>query len=613
MMIAACPSIRPGAAMRLLVFLALALGAAALAGPSAAEPRHAIAMHGEPALPAGYAHFPYVNPDAPKGGTVTYGVQGSFDSVNPFIVQGAAARGLNDLFFGFNVFESLMQRSHDEPFTLYPLLASSVETDDERSFVEFTLDERATFSDGRPVTPEDVIFTIELLRDKGYPRYATTARKLASIEKVGERGVRFVFAEGDRELPLILGLMPVLPRHAIDAETFDRSTLKPMIGSGPYTIADVRPGELLVLKRDPDYWAKDHPSKVGFDNYDEIRILYFRDTNTLFEAFKKGLVDVLPETSPTRWLTGYDFPAVASGDVIKDVFENRLPSGMLGFAMNTRRAVFSDARVREALAGLFDFEWANRNLYGGVYVRTKSYFDGSELASAGRPASEAEKALLAPWPDAVHPDILAGTWSPPVSDGSGRDRDFMRKGFDLLKSAGCGLDGQRMVCADGRPLAFEIMLRGSGGQEVAMVWQRTLRRLGIDVAIRSVDDAQYQQRLITYDYDVILQRYTSSLSPGVEQVGRFGSSTRDLDGTYNFAGAADPAVDGMIERLLAARERDEFVTAVRAYDRVLLSGFYVAPLYHLPEHWVGRWARIGRPETTPLFGPQYMTWWRAPD
>ncbi|MCV0396910.1 MAG: extracellular solute-binding protein [Rhizobiaceae bacterium] len=600
--------------MQLSAVLSAALSALLfLSANATAEPRHAIAMHGEAVLEPGYPHFPYVTPDAPKGGTISYGVQGSFDSLNPFIVQGAAARGLNDLQFGFNVFESLMQRSHDEPFTLYPLLAKSVETDDERTFVEFTLDERARFSDGEPVTPEDVIFTVELLRDKGLPRYATTASKLASIEKVGTRGVRFTFAEGDRELPLILGLMPVLPRHAIDPETFDRSTLKPMTGSGPYRIGEVRPGELLVLERDPHYWARKHPSKIGFDNYDEIRITYYRDANTLFEAFKKGLVDIFPETSPTRWQTGYGFPSVTSGAVTKDVFENRLPSGMLGFVLNTRRAVFEDVRVREALAGLFDFEWSNRNLYGGAYARTTSYFDGSELASSGRPASQDEKALLAPWPDAVHPDIMSGDWKPPVSDGSGRDRAFMRHGFELLSEAGYRLESGRMVDSEGRPLSFEIMLRGANGQEVATVWQRTLRKLGIDARIRSVDDAQYQQRVNTYDYDVIMQRYTSSLSPGVEQVGRFGSATRDLDGTFNFAGVASPAVDGMIRHLLEARERDDFVTAVRAYDRVLLSGFYVVPLYHQPEQWVGRWTRIGRPEDTPLLGPQFMTWWRSPD
>lgn len=590
--------------------LALALSAMLAAGPALAEPSHAIAMHGEPALPAGYAHFPYVNPDAPKGGRIDYAVQGTFDSLNPFIVQGSGARGILDLQFGYNVFESLMARSYDEAFTLYPLLAESVETDEERTFVEFTLDARARFSDGEPVTPEDVIFTVELLRDKGFPRYGVTARKIERMEKVGERGIRFTFGQGDRELPLILGLMPVLPKHATDAERFDRTTLEPMIGSGPYRIASVRAGEQVTLARDPDYWAKDHPSKVGFDNFDTIRINYYRDANTMFEAFKKGLVDVQIESSATRWQTGYDFPAVASGEVVKEAFRGGMPSGMQGFVLNSRRPVFAGRATRRALAGLFDFEWANQNLFSGAYARTKSFYDNSELSSAGIPADASEMAMLGDHAASVDPAILAGEWRPPVSDGSGRDRAFLRQGFEALQAAGYRLDGGRMLDANGRQLGFELMLRGRNGEEIAMAWQRTLERLGVRLDIRSVDDAQYQQRLLTYDFDSILQFYPSSLSPGVEQIGRWGSSSRDVDGTLNFAGVADPAVDAMIGKLLNAREREEFVAAVRAYDRVLLSGFHVVPLYHQPEQWVARWRHVRHPEITPVYGFQLVSWWR---
>ncbi|TWH33600.1 MULTISPECIES: extracellular solute-binding protein [unclassified Aminobacter] len=584
----------------------------ALASPAlAAGPSHALAMHGEPALPADFQHFPYVNPDAPKGGRVDYAWQGSFDSVNPFIVQGDAARGLADLELGNNVFETLMHRSADEPFTLYPLIAKTVETDDQRTFVEFTLDERARFSDGEPIKPEDVIFTIELLRDKGFPRYATTANKVASIKKVGERGVRFEFAEPDRELPLILGLMPVLPKHATDAENFDRSTLKPMVGSGPYLIANIRPGESITLKRNPDYWAKDIPTKVGHDNYDEIRINYIRDDNTIFEAFKKGSTSINIETDTGRWTTGYDFPAARQGRVIKDEFPKRSPSGMYGFVMNTRRPVFGNRDVRHALSGLFDFEWANRNLFNGAYARIRSFYDGSELSSFERHASQEEKALLADFPDAVLPEIMEGTWQLPVSDGSGRDRNFLRKGMDALKAAGYRLEGSRLVDAEGKPLSFEIMLNGPSAVPVATAWSRTLERLGISAQIRVVDAAQYLQRQRVYDFDVMLFNYTSSLSPGVEQVFRWGSANRDRDGTYNFAGVAEPAIDAMIDQLLSARTKEEFVTAVRAYDRVLLSGAYVVPLYHQPVRWIARWEQIQRPEVTPLLGPQLTTWWHA--
>lgn len=577
-----------------------------------AEPRHAIAMHGEPALPADFAHFPYVNPDAPKGGVVNYGVVGTFDSVNPYIVQGSAVRGLNDLAFGYNVFESLMQRTAAEPFTLYPLLAKTVETDDARGFVEFTLDERARFSDGQPVTPDDVIFTFELLRDRGIPRYARSVKKIARMEKVGEHGVRFVFADGgDRELPLILGLMPVLPRHAIDPERFDKSTLTPFPGTGPYVVSEVKPGELLVLKRNPGYWANAIPSKTGYDNFDEIRISYYRDENALFEAFKKGLVDVFVENDPGRWAAGYDFPAVQKGDIERDVFTSGLPSGMFGFVFNSRRPQFVDRAVRAALGDLVDFEWMNRNLFSGAYARTRSFFDGSELSSSGIVASDAEKALLAPFPSAVRPEIADGSWTPAASDGTGRDRAFLKHGFDALKTAGYSLSGERMVGPDGRPLRFDILLRGKDGEQAATAWKRTLALIGVEANLVSVDAAQYTQRLQTYDYDVIVFNYPASLSPGAEQVGRWGSAFRDVPGTFNYAGVSEPAVDKLIEALLAARKREDFVTAVRAYDRVLLSGAWVAPLYHPSAQWVGRWKRIGRPDGTPLNGYQMSTWWRS--
>lgn len=594
---------------------ALLIGLFMLAGigMASAQKSHGIAMHGEPALPADFANFPYVNPDAPKGGRVEYAWPGTFDSINPFIVQGSGARGSLDLMFGNNVFDTLMMRSADEPFTLYPLLAETVETDDARSFAEFTLDARARFSDGEPVTPEDVIFTVELLRDKGLPRYGVTAGKIASMEKVGERGVRFTFKQPDRELPLILGLMPILPKHAIDAERFDKSTLTPMIGSGPYRLAEVRPGDSLTFRRNPDYWAKDVPSKRGFDNYDEIRLTYYRDENALFEAFKKGLVDVLLDENSSRWTTQYDFPAVKSGAVVKDTIETKLPSGMFGIVMNTRRPALADRRLRDALTALFDFEWVNRNLFSDTYTRTRSFFDNSDLSSAGRPASEGEKALLAAFPDAVRSEIMAEGWLPPKSDGSGRDRAFLRVGFEKLKAAGYTLRDGRMTDADGKPLSFEIMLKGSENQQIAVAFQQTLARLGVDIVIRSVDAAQFLQRQIDYDFDMMFFRYTGSLSPGVEQASRWGSEVRDKPGTFNYAGVANPAVDALLDHLVNARTRPEFVDTVRALDRVLLSGAYVIPLYFKPEQWVARWARIERPDVIPIQGAQFPTWWHRKD
>ncbi len=577
---------------------------------ASSEPSHAIAMHGDPALPADYEAFPYANPDAPKGGRISYGVQGSFDSLNPFIVLGDGARGLFDREFGNTVFDTLMLRSRDEPFTLYPLIAETVETDVERSFVEFTLDADARFSDGEPITVDDVIFSFELLRDKARPIYKAWISAVETMEKVGDHGLRLVFNEkADRETPLLLAMLPILPEHATDAENFDKSSLKPLTGSGPYTVDSVRPGEVVILKRNPDYWAKDHPSKRGFDNYDEIRINYFRDANTIFEAFKKGIIDIYSESDPLRWDTGYDFPAVTDGRIKQSVFDKGTPSGMYGFVMNTRRSVFSDHAVRAAIAGLFDFEWANKNLFAGAYTRTKSYFDGSELSSYGREASEDEKALVAEYPDAVLPEMMSGEWTPPVSDGSGRDRAFLRKGLEALQAAGYELKDGAMVGPDGKQLTFEIMLNGKSGEEIAIAWQRTLGRLGVDATIRSVDSAQFLQRQRVYDFDTMLMNYTSSLSPGVEQAFRWGSNSAEQDGTYNFAGVANPAVDSMISAIVSAHNRDEFTTAVRAYDRVLLSGYYVVPLYHQPNQWIAHWANIRQPGYTPVYGAQLPTWW----
>jgi len=574
-----------------------------------AEPSHAIAMHGGPAQAADFQHLPYVNPDAPKGGTINYSWIGTFDSVNPFIVQGTAARGPIDLIFGDLVFDRLMMRSADEAFTMYPLLAKTINTDDERTYAEFTLDENARFSDGQPVTPEDVIFTVAILRDKGLPRYAVTADKIGKMEKVGTHGVRFTFKQPDRELPLILANMPVLAKHAIDPATFDKSTLKPMIGSGPYTLDVVKPGESLTFKRNPDYWAKDIASKKGFDNYDQITLTYYRDENAMFEAFKKGLIDVLIDENSGRWANQYNFPAATRGDIVKDTFKTEIPSGMFGIVLNTRRPVFQSRDFRAGLADMFDFEWVNRNLLSGAYTRTKSFFDNSELSSFGRPASDGEKALLAAFPDAVTPEIMAKGWQPPTSDGSGRDRAFLRVGFEKLKAAGYMLKDSRMVGPDGKPVTFEMMLKGKENEQVAVAFQQTLQKIGIDMTIRSVDASQFLQRQINYDFDAMIFMYTGSLSPGVEQMARFGSATRDKPGTFNYAGVANPTADALIDAMLKSRDREKFIDVVRAYDRVLLSGAYVIPLYFRPEQRVARWKRVGHPEKSPLNGAAFPTWW----
>ncbi len=583
-----------------------------VAGAVAAEPVHGIAMHGAPALPADYKNFPYVNPDVKKGGKITYGVVGTFDNLNPFIIKSnrTTARGMWDPQFGNLVYEALLQRSSDEPFTLYGLLAETVEWDEDRTFLQFNLNPRAKWSDGQPVTPEDVIFSFELLRDKGRPPFSRRLDVVSKMEKVGEHSVRFTFNDkADRETPLIFGLFPVLPKHVINAETFDRTTLTPPVGSGPYKVKSLKPGESITYERDPNYWGKDIPAKVGMDNYDQISVQYFLQDTTLFESFKKGDIDLYLDGNPGHWANAYDFPAATSGSVLKDVFEPKLPSGMLGFVFNTRRPIFADIKVREGLSLVFDFEWANKNLYSDAYKRTQSFWQNSDLSSFGVPADARELALLGPIKDHIDPAILDGSYKLPVTDGSGRDRKVLKQAVDILKEAGYTIKNGKMVDASGKPLAFEIMTQNPDQEKLAVAYQRSLQTIGVAASIRTVDDSQYQSRTNTFDYDVIMKSYTSSLSPGNEQLGRWSSAARTREGTDSFAGANDPNLDTLIDHLLRARSAEDFTASVRSYDRLLLSNHYVLPLYHVDQQWVARNKRIGHPDTVPLYGYQLQTWW----
>ncbi|TCL73756.1 extracellular solute-binding protein [Rhizobium sp. BK251] len=594
--------------------IALPFVFALVASAAIAQPLHGIAMHGDPALPPDYTHFSYVNPDVKKGGKITYGVVGTFDNLNPFILKSmrTTARGMWDPEFGNLVYESLMQRSRDEPFTMYGLLAESVEWDDDRTFIQFNINPKAKWQDGQPVTPEDVMFSFELLRDKGRVPFASRLSVVSKMEKIGEHGVRFTFNDkADRETPLIFALAPVLPKHAIDPETFDRTSLTPPMGSGPYKVKSVKPGESITYERDPNYWGKDIPAKVGFDNYDQLTVQYFLQDTTLFEAFKKGDVDVYPDGSPGHWATAYNFPAIASGTIVKDTFKPKLPSGMLGFVFNTRRPMFEDAKLREGLSLVFDFEWANKNLFSNAYKRTESFWQNSDLSSFGVPADERELTLLGPIKQRIQPDILNGTYKLPVTDGSGRDRNVLRQAVQLLKEAGYSIQGGKMVDATGKHLAFEIMTQNTDQEKLAVVYQRSLQTLGISASIRTVDDSQYQSRTNSFDYDVIIKSYPSSLSPGSEQLSFWSSASRDREGSSNFAGVADPDVDTLIDHILAARSAEDFTAAVRSHDRMLLSGHYVLPLYHTDQQWIARNKRIGHPDSVPLYGYQLPTWWDA--
>jgi len=595
-------------------FKAALLGVLALlvpvACPAVAEPRHGIAMHGEPALPPDFKAMPYVRADAPKGGRIVFGVQGTFDTLNPYAVRGIAAQGIAPP--TALVIQGLMARNFDEPFSLYGLVAESIETPPDRSWVVFRLNPKARFSDGKPVTAADVLFTFELLKTKGKPSYRSWFGKVRSATAPDAMTIRFDLASGeDRELPLILALMPVLAKHAVNPETFEQTSFAPILGTGPYVVAEVKPGESITYRRNPDYWGADLPITRGLANADEVRFDYYRDANGLFEAFKGGLYDVRSEDSPTRWTTGYDFPAVRDGRVVRDPIPLRTPKGMNAFVFNTRRPIFADVRVREALGLLFDFDWVNRNLFGSVYRRTTSFFEGSDLAASGLPASAGERALLARFPTAVRDDILEGRWSPAHGDGSGRDRDLARQALALLGTAGWEMrDGVLRNRASGDPFAFEFLASSRVQERLALNYAQSLKRLGIAMTVRIVDDVQYWRRLSGFEFDMIQFTWNASPSPGNEQFNRWSARAADRQGSLNYAGAREPAIEAMIDAMLSARERPEFVDATRALDRVLLSGFYVVPLYNQPEQWIARSTSVKRPETVSLFGFLPDTLWR---
>jgi peptide/nickel transport system substrate-binding protein len=593
-----------------MALLAIAGGKAACAGES-----HAIAMHGTPAVPADFSHLPYFNPDPPKGGRLTWGILGTFDSLNPMIVRGIPVQQMRPYSAerGY-VTESLMARGENEPFTLYGLIAKTVETDDERTFVTFRLDPRARFSDGKPITAEDVLFSWALLRDHGRPNHRQYYAKVAKAEALDPLTVRFDLAgANDRELPLILGLMPVLPKHAIDVATFEETSLTPILGSGPYRVTAVKPGASITFTRNPDYWGKDLPINRGLFNFDEIRFDYFREANGYFEAFKRALYDYRVETEPLRWHEGYDFAAAKNGEVIRETLKTGMPQPSEFLVFNTRRPMFSDIRIRRALTLLFDFEWINRNYFFDLYSRSGGFFAGSELSAYGRPADEREQALLKPFADHIAPDILDGSYRLPVTDGSGRDRNILRAALALLKDAGYVLEGNVLRQQSTKtPLAFEIMVVTSDQERVALNFADNLKRAGVQVTVRAVDAVQFDQRRLGYEFDMIPNRWDQSLSPGNEQAFYFGSQAADTTGTRNYMGAKDPAIDAMIAELLRARDHASFVSSVRALDRALMSGFYAIPMFNLADQWIARWNRIERPKDTALVGYLPESWWQKP-
>ena len=568
---------------------------------------HAIAMHGEPKYGADFPHFDYVNPQALKGGTIVFGASGSFDNLNPFTLKGRTAAGIG------NLFETLTTRSFDEAFTEYGLLAETIEWPEDRSWVAFTLRAQARWHDGQPVTVEDVIWSFDTLKTQGHPFYRSYYANVEKATQVDDRTVKFTFSgPPNPELPLIMGQLPVLPKHYWQDRDFAATTLDPPLGSGPYKIATLDPGRSITYERDPQYWGKDLPVNVGQHNFGTIRHDYYNDRAVEREAFKAGAIDFFQENVAKEWATSYNVPAVHQGLIIKREIPHENPQGMQAFAFNIRREIFQDPRVRLALSYAFDFEWSNQNLFYKAYARTRSYFANSELASSGLPG-QAELAVLNPLRGQIPDEVFTKAYAPPTTDGSGNIRANLRTALQLLNSAGWSVrNGQLTHAQSGAVMRFEILLVSPSFERVVLPFAKNLERLGIEAQVRTVDTAQYQQRLDTYDFDMIVASWGQSLSPGNEQRDFWGSQAATTDGTRNYVGIRNPAVDALIDRVISAPDRDSLIHRTRALDRVLLWNHYVIPHWHISMYRVAYWDKFRAPETPPKYSLGLDTWWIDP-
>jgi peptide/nickel transport system substrate-binding protein len=579
-----------------------------LLAPSAALAKnHAIAMHGAPALPPDYAHLPYANPDAPEGGRMVFGSVGGFDSLNPYLPIGRAPWEIRA-----HTVESLLGRSWDEPFTLYGLLAESVETPLNRAWVEFTLRPEARFSDGTQVTVDDVVWSMRTLAEVGRPNFRNVWAKVSGVRQTAPLRVRFDFSEPDREAPMILGLAPILSRAQFEGRAFEDVTDEPLTGSGPYKVQEWEPDRFLELRRDPAYWGRHLPFNVGRNRLDTVRVEYFRDGAALFDAFRAGEISFFREGDMARWREGGvdSDPRIARAEI-----PHQRPTGMYGFVFNTRRPLFADIRVRQALTLAFNFEWINDTMLDGAYTRIESYFDNSPLRHTGR-AEGFEREILEPYADSLPSGALDYAYAPPVSDGDRRNRRNLRRAARLLEEAGWRVRDGGLVDARGAPFAFEILLDASSEERIAGVYRDALATLGIDATIRLVDSAQYQARRNAYDYDMIVNRWGVSLSPGNEQRFYWGRDGVETPGTRNYMGVDSPAVEAAIDALVSTRREQEFLAAARALDRALAHGVYVVPFWYAPVSRIYYDSALSFPETIPLYGDWIGwapdVWWRRP-
>ena len=587
-----------------LALVALAAGLAPLPGRADFDVKGpGIAMHGEPKYKPGFKYFDYANPNAPKGGEIRLGATGGFDTLNGFTIKGRPAAGLGQ------IYDTLMIGSADEPFTQYGQLAETVESPADRSWVAFTLHADARWHDGKPITVDDVIYTFNLLMEKGAPQFKFYYQNVDKVTKAGERTVKFSFKPGEnRELPLILGQLAVLPKHYWQTRDFEKTTLEPPLGSGAYKIESIDPGRSITYRRVPDYWGKDLAVNVGRDNYDVMRYDYFRDQAVWLEAFKAGAYDFRLENSAKEWATAYEIPALKSGALKKEALPNNRTQGLQGWAYNMRRPIFEDRRVREALGYAYDFEWSNKTLSYGQYTRSRSYFSNSELEAKGLPSAE-ELKLLEPLRGQIPDEVFAKEYKPPMTDGSGNNRENLRKAAELLKQAGWEVKNGKLVDAKGEPFAFEILLHDPSYERITLPFVKNLERLGVAARVRTVDSAQYQRRMDDFDFDMTIERWGESESPGNEQRYQWGSAAADEKGSQNSTGLKSKAVDALVEAVIAAPDRKALVARVNALDRVLQWSFLAIPQFHIAVDRIAYWDKFGRPAVTPKQGVQVDMWW----
>ena len=567
------------------------------------EKVHGIAMHGIPKYVSDFENLDYVNPNAPKGGTVKFGSYGSFDNLNRVAFKGSKAAGL-----GY-VNDTLMRRVWDEAFSLYGLIAEKVELPEDRSSITFYLNSNATFHDGSPITRDDVLFSLETFQTKGTPNQKKTYGKVVKTELIGNDGIKMIFENNeDKELPLIIaGFLPIIPKKFYENLDVTKTFLDIPLGSGPYQIDSLDPGRQIKYKRVENYWAKDLPVNKGLYNFDTIIYDYYKDSNVLVEAFKVGEYDFRREYNVKRWLSEYDFKAVQNGKVILTEMNNDRPVGMNGLVMNTRRDIFNNRNVRLALSYAYDHEWINKTIYQSAYVRTDSYFDNSPLASSGLP-SKNELELLNVWKDEIPAEVFTETFTPPITDGSGNDRKNLLKAKDILEKEGWFVENGKLM-KDGKEFKFEFLIVSPSDEKIALAYQSNLKKLGITMDVRTVDSSQYQERLLSYDFDMIKRYWGVSLSPGNEQQFYWGSEVGQKDGSRNYPGINSPAVDALIEKLISATNREELTTAIHALDRVLLWGHYVVPLYHSNKDRIAYWDFFEYPDEIPLYGIVIESWW----